>query len=464
MIERLFFKEVEIWFLGLVLVAGFLCMLVFGAIVLDEERSRKELGSAHFGAIGETALTLAEIPENTRQAIKKFGQPDTKMMPFLRLSADADLPDGWSWKQPPGSGGLTGYLLLSRYNGDQTQHVIELMSLETGEVHRTWSPEPETLLATVDRLPEFDGVARYENWNNAYFRYIHPYLTEDGHLLVKNHNAPLFMLSPCGNIQWSLSEYLFHHSTSSDGEGGFWIPSYKLDEWPENLSPNFARDTLVQVNSEGDVVFEEVLDEILVQNGLRHLLFSAAHFYNDPMHLNDIEPVLTSGPHWQKGDLFLSLRTPSLVILYRPSTREILWSKAGPWLSQHDVDILDDHRIAVFNNNAYDRGLGARVEGVSETLIYDFKTDSVESPFREALESVGAATVSEGLQDFTPSGHLIFEEANRGRIFVLDGAGEMVATFVNRAENGEAYHLGWSRYVSRSLGEKALEAIAKSEC
>ncbi len=462
--ERLFFKEVEIWILGLVLVAGFLCMLLFGAIVLDEERGRKELGGDRFGAIGAAALTLAEIPENTRQAFKKIGQPDTKMMPFLRLSADADLPDGWSWIQPPGSGGLTGYLLLSRYNGDQTQHVIELMSLETGEVHRTWSPEPETLLATVDRLPEFDGFARYENWNNAYFRYIHPYLTEEGGLLVKNHNAPLFMLSPCGDIRWSLSEYLFHHSTSSDGEGGFWIPSFKLDGRPDDLSPKFVRDTLVRVNSEGDVIFEEPLDEVFVKNGLRHLLFPVAHFYNDPMHLNDIEPVLTSGPHWQKGDLFLSFRTPSLIALYRPSTRKIIWSKAGPWLSQHDVDVLDDHRIAVFNNNAYDRGFGARVEGISETLIYDFETGSVESPFREALERVKAATVSEGLQDFTPSGHLIFEEANRGRIFVLDDTGKMVATFVNRAENGETYFLGWSRYVSQSLGDKALKAIAKSGC
>lgn len=407
---------------------------------------------------------LAEIPENTRRFLKTVGQPDTKMMPFLRLSVDADLPDGWTWKQPPGSGGLKGYLLLSRYNGDQTQHVIELMSLETGKVHQTWSPEPEALLATVERLPEFDGFARYENWTNPYFRYIHPYLTEEGNLLVKNHIAPLFMLSPCGDVLWSRNEYLFHHSTSPDGQGGFWIPSFKLDEWPENLSPKFARDSLVQVNAEGEVVFEEALDEILYNNGFRHLLFPAANYHRDPMHLNDIEPVLADGPHWRKGDLFLSLRTPSLVALYRPSTKKIIWSQAGPWLSQHDVDILDDHRIAVFNNNSYDRGLGPRVEGVSETLIYDFDDGSVESPFRSALEELEAATVSEGLQDFTPSGHLIFEEANRGRIFILDSADQVVATFVNRAENGETYALGWSRFVSQSLGDKALEVIANSGC
>ena len=462
--EKLLFKKVELWVLGLVLVTGLLCMVLFGAVVLDEDRGNEDRGGDHFGAIGEAALALAEIPENARQAIKQIGRPDTKMMPFLRLSADADFPAGWSWRQPPGSGGLTGYLLISRYNGDQARHVIELMSLETGEILRTWSPEPETLLATVNRLPEFDGFARYENWNNAYFRYIHPYLTEEGDLLVKNHIAPLFMLTPCGDVRWSRSEYLFHHSTSPDGQGGFWIPSYKLNDWPENLSPKFARESLVRVSAKGEVVFEEALDEILDSNGLRHLLFPAANFYHDPMHLNDIEPVLTNGPHWKKGDLFLSLRTPSLVMLYRPSTHEIIWSQAGPWLSQHDVDILDDHRIAVFNNNAYDRGLGARVEGISETLIYDFEDGSVESPFRAALEDLGAATVSEGLQDFTPSGHLIFEEANRGRVFALNSAGQIVATFVNRAQNGETYSLGWSRYISQPHGEKALKAISDSGC
>ena len=171
-----------------------------------------------------------------------------------------------------------------------------------------------------------------------------------------------------------------------------------------------------------------------------------------------------TGPHWQKGDLFLSFRSPSLVALYRPSAGKFVWWQAGPWQSQHDVDILDDHRIAVFNNNAYNRGLGSRVEGVSETVIYDFETGAVTSPFLETMERFATATVSEGLQDFTPSGHLIFEEENRGRMFIIDAAGEVVATFANRADNGEIYRLGWSRYVPQSHGESALAAIADSGC
>jgi len=462
--EKFLFKKIELWVLGLVLVAAFLGMILFGAIVLDEERGEEELGGDNFGPIGDAALALAEIPENARQAFKRVGEPDPTMTIWPDLPADIDMPDGWSWRQDPGSKGLDGYLLLARYDGNRTHHMVELMSLETGEILWTWSPEPEEILANAAKRSEFDGSIYDDRWNNEYFRFIHPYLTEAGDLLVKDHNTPLFLLSACGNIQWIQDEHLFHHSTEPDGEGGFWIPSFMLGDRPKNLSKRFIRDALARVSAEGEVVFKESLDDILYNNGLRHLLFPADNYYRDPMHLNDIEPVLADGPYWQKGDLFLSLRSPSLIILYRPSTREIIWSQAGPWLSQHDVDILDNHRIAVFSNNTLNRGFGMRVDGVSETLIYDFEDGSVKSPFRETLTTLGALTTTEGLQDFTPSGHLIFEEENRGRVFILNRAGEVVATFVNRAENGEVYGLGWSRYVPQSHGDKALEAIANSGC
>lgn len=462
--DQFFFKRVELWVVGLVLVAAFFVMILFGAIVLDEERGVEELRGDHFGMIGDAALALAEIPENARQALKRVGKPDPTMISHPALSVDHDVADGWSWAQPPGSGGLDGYLLLSRYDGDRTRHVVELVSLETGETLRSWSPEPEALLANVTRRPEYDRWVFEDLWNNAYFRFVHPYLTEAGQLLVKDHNTPFFMMSACGEIQWLQDEHLFHHSTASDGEGGFWAPSIMVESQTEDISPRFLRDALVRVDENGEVTFKEPLDEVLRENGLRHLLVTGNHFYHDPMHLNDIEPVLADGPHWQKGDLFMSLRNPSLVMLYRPSTREVVWSKAGPWLSQHDVDILDDHRIAVFNNNAFNLGFGPDIDGVSETVIYDFRTASVETPFSAVFERHDVLASTEGLQDFTPSGHLIFEETTRGRVFVVDDTAEVVATFLNRAENGEIYTLGWSRYVHQAHGEKALEAITESGC
>ena len=194
------------------------------------------------------------------------------------------------------------------------------------------------------------------------------------------------------------------------------------------------------------------------------LMFTSGGYLNDGLHLNDIQPALTDSPYWKAGDLFLSLRHKSMILLYRPSTGKIVWMKQGPWLAQHDVDILDDHRIAVFNNNAFDRGKGWWVDGSNEVTVYDFATDSVSNPYHDTLLAENVTSLTEGLFDMTASGHAIIEEENRGRILILDRAGKMVAEFVNRAPDGQVYGLGWSRYIPRAQGDRALAAIAAAPC
>ena len=56
-------------------------------------------------------------------------------------------------------------------------------------------------------------------------------------------------------------------------------------------------------------------------------------FTKDPIHLNDIQPVNFNGDYWEKGDVFLSLRNQSMIVLYRPSTNQIVWKTQGPFIS-----------------------------------------------------------------------------------------------------------------------------------
>ena len=168
-------------------------------------------------------------------------------------------------------------------------------------------------------------------------------------------------------------------------------------------------------------------------------------FEIDPIHLNDIQPVNYDSQYWKKGDVFLSLRHQSMVLLYRPSTNQIIWKKTGPFFHQHDIDILDNHRISIFNNNSKNFVDGGVVDGHNEVIIYDFKTNEYSSYLKDSLIENDVRTITEGRSQILPNGDLIIEESNFARTLYFNTDGSLRWSHVNRAEDGSVYIVGWSR-------------------
>ena len=67
----------------------------------------------------------------------------------------------------------------------------------------------------------------------------------------------------------------------------------------------------------------------------------------DVIHINDVQPVEISNKYMEKGDLFISIRTLSSIIQYRPKNNKIIRYIKGPFIKQHDVDILGNAEIAI---------------------------------------------------------------------------------------------------------------------
>jgi len=134
-----------------------------------------------------------------------------------------------------------------------------------------------------------------------------------------------------------------------------------------------------------------------------------------------------------------------MVLLYRPLTNKIIWKGTGPFFHQHDVDILNEHTISVFNNNSKHFVDGDVVDGHNEVSIYDFKTNEYSSYLTDSLIKNNVRTISEGRSQILPSGDLFIEEQNYGRILYFDADGSLRWTYVNRADNQKNYKLGWSR-------------------
>jgi len=448
--DRLLFRKIELWVLLLLGIVGFAALIFFGSVVRNAA-----LGNQRFGTLGASALALAEIPANARKLL----QDDESMVAFRSVAVEGKR----GWQFDPAAQAFPGYVLLSRYDGDAGRHIIELVDIANGSVAHTWRPDADRLLAGTTHQ---STVVTFERWRTRYFRFIHPLLLPDGGLVLKDHQSPLIRTDACGEMVWRREGSFFHHTTEPAADGSLWVPGRIEPSVIEGAPPSFRDETIAHVSPEGVIIDERSVAKILVDNGLAWQLFATGRYQDDLIHLNDVQPVPGDGPYWQKGDLFLSLRHLSMIALYRPATNEIVWSKQGPWVAQHDVDVVDDHTIAVFSNNAFRFSTSGRgkVDGTNQIVFYDFAQDRVSRPFAPLFAAQRIATVSEGLFEILPGGYLMVEEENSARFLVFAPDGTLAAEFVNRAADGKTYRLGWSRFVSRDLGESAMAALANQTC
>jgi hypothetical protein len=450
LMPRLLFARIEAWVVLALLLVGMLGVILFGAVLLEEER-----GNHRFGAAGTAAKTMAEIP----RTVEALLQAEDRMVVYREVRFDD--PPGWSFPETATGTGLSGYWLMSRFDPAERRSIIEMVRLSDAKVMHVWRPDPDSLLADARRTSQ---VAHVGNWTTGTFRYFAPYLMPGGDLIVKDSASPLVRIDACARKVWMQDQTTFHHSTEADGTGGFWIPSHIEPSQIPHVTPTFADDALAHVAADGTILDEISVAGILMRHGLQHIVFQPQVTNDDPLHLNDIEPVLTDGPYWKKGDLFLSLRHPAMVMLYRPSTDEILWMKQGPWMAQHDVDILDDHRISVFDNRAYFRGEFGRVDGTSDIAVYDYPTDAVSRPHHDALAAENTKVLFEGLYTRLPEGAYVLEDQTAGVVLVFAEDGRKLAQFVNRPDDGKVYQIGWGRYVDQQTGDHVLQQIERIDC
>ena len=428
------FKKIEIWVLYLVILFSILFAVGFGVLV------RQELvGSIKAGWISKTALTLAEIPVNIRELLQGGAFVVEDRFPNL---------DGFDGTPNTEE----AYLLLSRYDGDSQEGVVELVDLTNFEVLHTWNPDIDAFNNLVEQVDEFKFLERDNN--NQREILTNPKLVHDGGLLFQNF-SPLRQINACSNLIFQNTHNRFHHSIETDTNRNIWVPSslnpqsLPVEKVGRNMirAIGFEDAAIVKLSPDGKILFEKAVSQIFIDNGLEYLLFSVGdqRFDLNPIHLNDIQPVDFDGEYWKKGDVFLSLRHQSMVLLYRPSSNEIIWKGTGLFFHQHDVDILDNHRISIFNNNSKDFVQGDVVDGHNEVIIYDFKTDEYSSYLKDSLVNNDVRTITEGRSQILPNGDLFIEETNYARTLYFNADGSLRWSHVNRAENKNAYLVGWSR-------------------
>ena len=218
---------------------------------------------------------------------------------------------------------------------------------------------------------------------------------------------------------------------------------------------NFWDDSITKINEDGEILFNKSIIEILVENNFLDMNIFDGN--TDPIHLNDIEPALIDTEYWNQGDVFLSIRNQSAIIHYRPSTNQVINYLTGPFAMQHDVDIISNKEISIFNNNNFISN-----NKYSEVVIYNFETKKFSKLFNDQLQKENFKTYTEGLSHIFEDKSLLVEEQNHGRIILFNKNGKKEWEFVNKDKNQDIGRINWSRIIEDELFIENFKSLVKN--
>ena len=340
-----------------------------------------------------------------------------------------------------------GLLILPRYDHAKSKPVVEIIDLKNFKVIHTYAHD----------------ISRMRKNKSMKLEYYHPLVMEDGSLISEGTNTPLFKIDLHSNLEWINDEVVFHHSKTLDYDNNILIPGrqkpyskyVKRYQHPIN---DFRDDAIFKINSDGKILYKKSVIEILIENKIGDMINRLKKTVSDPIHLNCIEPALFDSEYWQKGDLFLSLKHLSAIILYRPSTNKVINYITGPFAQQHDVDIISEKEISFFNNNNFIIN-----NETSEVLIYNFETKKFKKKFNEQLKQENFKTFSSGMSQILSDGSLMVEEENHGRIILFNNKGDKEWEFVNKDENGDIGILNSCRIIENSTFIKKYKSLVEEK-
>ena len=407
-------------------------------------------GGDNLQSVQKIAVTIAEIPRTAEELIKniKKGKKINKP-PILTKHKDKKRFEQFIENK------RNALLVLPKYDHSLNRSIVDIIDLNNFEIIHTYKHNINEMNDQVMNINEFQRL----KIDNAPIRFVyqHPLLFEDGSLT--GVGGPAYKIDFCSNLKWINDEERFHHSQMLDYEGNIWVggemnPKSKYVK--EYSVKNFIDDSIIKINTDGKILFNKSVTEILIENNLDDENIFHSGF--DPIHLNDIEPVFNNTEYWKKGDVFISIRHQSAIIHYRPSSNEVINYLTGPFAQQHDVDIISDKEISIFNNN------NVFVDNKhSEVVIYNFETKKFRKLFNEQLQKKNFKTVSEGLSHVFKDGALLVDESNHARIILLNNKGETEWEFINKNENGDIGFVSWSRVIEDEKFIEKFKSLVKNK-
>lgn len=334
-----------------------------------------------------------------------------------------------------------GLTLVSGLGPDEKTE-IKVMDA-TGRVVHSWHinwfdiwPNPTHLSADLLPKSTFGEVHGLE-------------MASNGDLIFNFEELGMVRLDPCGQVVWRLP-YRTHHSIFLDEKGNIWtsglITRHEKRPALPNYDPPFQDYTILEVSPDGRLQRELSVAELLIDNGLRAMLYMgtvanrSTKVSADTLHVNDVDVYPASAPAglFRPGDVMVSLRNINTILVFDPANLRIKFLTVGKVLRQHDPDFVDGNTISVFDNN----NLAVWTEGTpdpsghySRVVRISADTGLVDVRFSGSREKPFFTDIM-GKHQLLPNGNMLLTEAIAGRVVEVDPHGEAVWEYFNLEGNG----------------------------
>ncbi len=294
-------------------------------------------------------------------------------------------------------------------------------------------------------------------------------ILESGDLVFNFMKLGLIRMNPCGQVVWKLPE-LTHHSLHRDEDGTFWASSMHWYGDKDPPFPNhkkvFEEPTIIQVSEDGKVLREISLVDVLVKNGYAGLLYSSttanwnATVTGDTVHLNDVEVYPKSKPEgfFQHGDIMVSLRNISSVVVFRPDTLKIKMIFQKDMVRQHDPDFIDGNTISVFDNNGVVTDAKWRVDKTHGGSRIVTMSATGENTIRYKSDDFYGEV--QGKHQVLPNGNVLVSDTVNGRGFEVDTAGKIVWEYLHMAKPGLSARMDEVQRIPESIAATVAQRAA----
>ena len=407
-------------------------------------------------------LFIADFPVFAKSTIQQLWSEQKE--PALAQLIDRETTEKSYWVRHFPKSEDSGYLLFSGMDPAAKQAIVKLIRIADGETVASWIPDWSALNEQITEQ-KFSPKGSSNS-----LRAFHPLLLADGDIIFNTYNLLVRQNSCSSKPVWVLDER-FHHSNELDETGtGIWVPSVTQDGFPNNswLREKIRDDALAHISTDGRLLERLSFVSIMRENGMEQMLLSSPGLDGgDPVHLNEIKVATQDTRYWHRGDLLISSAQLNTLFLYRPSTNKIIWHKTGPWMRQHSVDFIDDHRISVFNNNVMSvadiKHQFNTPNDTNQVMVYDFNNEQVTQPFAALLAEAKPLTISEGRARLLPDGGLFLEESNYGR-HLRFSKDHLLWSRVNDYDDKRIGLVSWSRYLTAEEAHVPLQALSKRKC